>query len=179
MSAIDDFGGPHEDVETAYALERAGTVRHDPSVGTDRATAKDPTRPMEAPVDGRVDAVEDLFDLRLVLLRKAAPLKRSGRVPDVAVLQVQQDHRVSHPSSQALLLGRYEVGTEVDVPAVRVIVVLEIVDDRRVEKFAEEDRRAEAGVSDHQIRFEIGLRLYGVIDPFRMGYGVLERPGGE
>ena len=160
MPLVDPPGRLHEDVEPAHRLEAAADVGDDPGGWPDLAIAHATGEARSAVEDIGLDAVEDDGDLVPQLGGEELALEMGGAVARPAVDQVEQDHRVARPHAEEVDLRRGELGAEIHVGAMRMVVILEIVDDRRVGKqFGQEERGAEPAMSDDQVRPELGVGL--------------------
>ena len=91
-------------------------------------------------------------------------------------MTVQEDHRVARAGAQEVHLPRGEVGTEIHVAAVRMVKVLDVVNDRTVIELTEKDRGAEAAVADDQVRLEIGRRYARLVNSMGVQHGIFKRP---
>ena len=128
--AVNQSGGAHEDVEPAHRLESAAHIGHDARrLGNFQAphAARDVRAAMK---HLGLDTVEDHFDLGLIHGGEKAFLVMRRAVAQAAVIQVQENHRVARAGAEEVARLRREFGTEVEVRAVRMIVMLEIVHNR-------------------------------------------------
>ena len=104
-----------------------------------------------------LDTVEDHVDLGLILGGEQALLVVRRAVTQAAVIQVQENHRVARSGAEEVARLRREVGTEVEVGAVGMIEVLEVVHHRHArESLGKIERRAEPAVADDQVGIEVG-----------------------
>ena len=173
------LGRLHEDVEPAHRLHPAGRVGDDLHPVGDRDTRS----PLAA---GRGIGFQTAVSTPSKMVRSLSWYSAGNRlrcqlgraVPGVAVVQVEQDHGVAGPGPQAVERQRREVRAEVHVRVARPVEVLEVVDDRDVRvQLAQEQRRAEPGVADDQVRLEVRPGLEGLVDAVGVPDGVLERAG--
>src|SRR5262249_16871098 len=80
---------------------------------------------------------------------------------------------------------RDDIGPEVEIGIARVVVVLEVIDDRAAIKFAQEHRGNVARMADDEIGYDIGAGLEGVVNAvavpdevFKGGAAVIRALGG-
>ena len=99
-----------------------------------------------------------------------------GCVAGSARVEIKQGHRIARTRPEEIDFTRREVRAEIHVGPVRVIVILEIVDDRAVIQFAQKDGRPEAAVAHNQIRSEVSRGLADFVGSVGMPNGVLKRP---
>src|SRR5688572_22822071 len=97
---------------------------------------------------------------------EAAALPFGGTVSCIAILQIEQDHRVARTNAHKVYSIRLKLVPEVGIAFTDTVKILKIVDYRAVEKFSKEECRDESAVAHYQI----GRGLYFTRAGF--GYGM-------
>ncbi len=98
-------------------------------------------------------------------------------VAGAAVDQIEQQHRVPRPRPQEVDLRGRELGTEIHVRLMRVIIELEVIDDVSIRvELGQEERRPESAVADDHVGAKLGMRLASLKHGVRVPDAVLKRP---
>ena len=161
----------------AHRLEATADVSDHPSRRRNSAVPDPPINFFIPAKQIGLDPIKDDVDLPPVRRREELLLKMRRAIAALAGLEVEQEHRVPRPCSQEVQLRRRKLGPEVHVRPMRMIIKLEVIDDRHARiKFGQVDRRAETAMTHDQVRAQVFASFARLKNTVRMPDRILKGP---